>query len=148
MPKDPRLLDEYNQLQSRLDEVIKTWDKPKAEPRNPANPTKKLTALDQVLGTVQERHSKKKHRDNLRNYTNQLTRRGQLVRGPCNTCGAEPTLWFHTDWEDPRHVIPLCKKHHRDESDKVFAREMKGVYWQKRKSSNKKVNKPRPYYNF
>jgi ribosomal protein S27AE len=38
-------------------------------------------------------------------------RRGELIRQPCEVCGASPAYAHHDDYEQPLKVRWLCSKH-------------------------------------
>ena len=40
-------------------------------------------------------------------------RRGLIIRGPCEICGAEETDGHHDDYDKPMQVRWLCRFHHR-----------------------------------
>lgn len=61
---------------------------------------------------------------NARSYTNVLIRRGVLMRQPCRDCGAEKVQPHHPDYNDPRNVVWLCSRCHRELHRKE--------YWAKR----------------
>ena len=39
---------------------------------------------------------------------------GQIIKKPCEKCGAEPAEAHHCDYNKPLEVIWLCKKHHAE----------------------------------
>ena len=47
-----------------------------------------------------------------RKITNILLKTGELVRIPCEVCGEEKVDVHHLDYNKPRLVMFLCKKHH------------------------------------
>jgi hypothetical protein len=51
-------------------------------------------------------------RSNARAYLHVYVKRGKVTKGPCEACGAEEVLAYHTDYEKPLAVIWLCKVHH------------------------------------
>lgn len=46
-------------------------------------------------------------------YVRSALRRGLLVRGPCEICGEPQTDAHHDDYEQPRKVRWLCRRHHQ-----------------------------------
>lgn len=56
-----------------------------------------------------------RRRANCRSYTNVLIRRGDLVPKPCEVCGDPNVQPHHENYDDPRTVRWLCRKHHRAE---------------------------------
>jgi hypothetical protein len=45
--------------------------------------------------------------------------RGDLVRKPCEVCGAEKTHAHHDDYSKPLDVMWLCPKHHRERHEVI-----------------------------
>ncbi len=67
------------------------------------------------------RATRPKHKDlpyharlkaNARAYTNVLIKRGQLVKGKCEVCQSEKAESHHDDYNNPKQVRWLCRKHH------------------------------------
>lgn len=55
-----------------------------------------------------------RERANCRAYTNQMIRRGELVKGPCEDCGTTENIQpHHTDYTKPREVRWKCKACHQ-----------------------------------
>ncbi len=54
-----------------------------------------------------------RRKDNCRSYTRMLVKRGHLVKEPCH-CGEAKVEAHHPDYDDPRSVVWLCRKHHRE----------------------------------
>lgn len=52
------------------------------------------------------------HKVWARNQALLAIRRGELVRKPCEVCGAEKTDSHHDDYSKPLDVRWLCRKHH------------------------------------
>lgn len=52
-----------------------------------------------------------KRRAICRAHTNQLIRRGQITRLPCEVCGQKAQA-HHPDYTKPREIRWLCRKHH------------------------------------
>jgi hypothetical protein len=46
-------------------------------------------------------------------YVRSALRRGLLQRGVCEVCGEEKTDAHHDDYEQPRKVRWLCRRHHQ-----------------------------------
>jgi len=47
-----------------------------------------------------------------RSYTNVLVHRGLIVRTRCAECGHRWVQAHHPDYDDPWHVVWLCRDHH------------------------------------
>jgi hypothetical protein len=66
-----------------------------------------------------------------RRETRKLVREGKIRPSPCAICGALETKIHHLDYDDPTHVIHLCKGH-RDEahlSPLQQALLKRGLFW-------------------
>jgi ribosomal protein S27AE len=50
-----------------------------------------------------------------RNAVKKALRRGELVRQPCERCGAAPADAHHDDYSKPLAVRWLCEPHHGEE---------------------------------
>lgn len=50
---------------------------------------------------------------NCRSYSKVLLKRGTLTKRPCRVCGSHDAQMHHWDYDKPRLVEWLCKKHHR-----------------------------------
>src|SRR5579863_7239885 len=51
-------------------------------------------------------------RDNCRSYLNVYLKRGKIVRGSCETCGAPGVEAHHADYLKPLEVKWFCRQHH------------------------------------
>lgn len=56
-------------------------------------------------------------RSKIRTKTNDLLRRGKLVKRPCLVCGSKDVLPHHEDYSNPFKVIWLCEQHHKEYHD-------------------------------
>lgn len=52
-------------------------------------------------------------------YVRSALRRGLLERKPCEICGTEPADAHHDDYEQPRKVRWLCRRHHQQHHAKA-----------------------------
>jgi hypothetical protein len=59
--------------------------------------------------------SRERHpaRERARRLLNAAVQRGELVRGPCVTCGAPNGEAHHDDYSKPLVVTWVCRSHHR-----------------------------------
>lgn len=65
----------------------------------------------EVMARHRERHPNKEvARQGLRN----AIRRGELLKQPCEVCGASDVEAHHCDYTKPLDVMWLCKEHHSE----------------------------------
>lgn len=51
-------------------------------------------------------------KNSTRNKTRQSIAKGEIVREPCLICGDTPTEAHHTNYNDYKSVVFLCRYHH------------------------------------
>lgn len=73
--------------------------------------------LRRSVGAKERKNAKRRaerFKDAARDAVRLAVRRGDLVRGRCETCGAERVEAHHDDYGKPLEVRWLCQKHHRE----------------------------------
>lgn len=58
----------------------------------------------------------------VRLATRQAIRRGEILKMPCEVCGAEKAQAHHEDYDKPLDVVWLCPVHHRARHDEINAK--------------------------
>src|SRR6516162_540577 len=63
--------------------------------------------------------------------TKKLVREGKIRPLPCVICGAPGTKIHHLDYDDPTHVIHLCKQHDDEAHLSALQQELlkRGLSW-------------------
>lgn len=73
------------------------------------------------------RATRPKHKDlpdearkkaNARAYSHVMVKRGVLKKLPCEQCGDKKSEIHHPDYNKPREVVWLCRKHHLELHEK------------------------------
>lgn len=59
-----------------------------------------------------ELSEEQKQKANCRSYSNVLEKRGILTKERCNHCGADNAQKHHNDYNEPRHVLWVCRDCH------------------------------------
>lgn len=57
---------------------------------------------------------KNKHKRIAHMIVYKAVARGDMIRMPCEICGADNSEAHHEDYSKPLHVMWLCREHHRD----------------------------------
>ncbi len=80
------------------------------------NPSKRLDVKEKMskakLGKGLPKDIKRKH-NCIRMKTYHDIQNGKIKRECCYICGIKKTQVHHIDYNDRKHIIFLCKKHHR-----------------------------------
>jgi hypothetical protein len=67
------------------------------------------------LKSKENKDYNRKHKDRVRanSMINNLIKRGEIIRLPCEICGYDKTHAHHPNYKKPLEVIWLCSSHHK-----------------------------------